>query len=84
MGIITGCRHTSELFREDAVDEAGNIDYSVIYYIHADSDDLYHDTKGKPVHGNIEVLNDALHLAGESKSGEQSRNLFDSISQFHG
>ena len=70
IGFVTGCSHTSELFREDAVDDAGNADYSVIYYIHADSDYLYHDAGGQPVRENKKVLEDALRVAEEAKSGE--------------
>lgn len=68
--VLSGCSHTSELFKVDPADETENIDYSVIYYIHADSGYLYHDAGGKPVQGNKEVLADALQVAGKAESGE--------------
>lgn len=66
---ILGCSHTSELYRADLMDES-SVDYSVIYYIHADSDYLYHNADGEPVRGNSKVLNTAFRVAGEAKSGE--------------
>ena len=67
---LSGCSSTSELFREEPVDETVNVNYSVIYYIHADSDYLYHDAAGEPVRGNSKVLDTALKVAEEAKSGE--------------
>jgi hypothetical protein len=68
--ILPGCSHTSELFREDGTDHTADVDYSVIYYIHADSDYLFHDIAGNPVQGNIKVLDDALTVAEEAEFGE--------------
>jgi hypothetical protein len=68
--VISGCSHTSVLFREGSTDETEDVDYSVIYYIHADSGYLYHDAGGKPVLGNKEVLNDAINVAEKAVSGE--------------
>ena len=68
--LLSGCSSTSELFLEDPIHETGNTDYSVIYYIHADYDYLYHDADGQPVRGNKKVLEDALRVAEEAKSGE--------------
>ncbi|MCC5906264.1 MAG: hypothetical protein JJU13_08665 [Balneolaceae bacterium] len=47
--IISGCSHTSELYRVDSPDVKDPMDYSIIYYIHANSDYLYHDGTGKPI-----------------------------------
>jgi len=68
--VFSGCSHTSELFKVGPADETENIDYSVIYYIHADSGYLYHDAVGKPVQGNKEVLAGALQVAEKAESGE--------------
>jgi len=68
--VLSGCSHTSELIREDAVDETVNVDYSVVYYIHADSDYLFHDAAGEPVQGNKNVLDDAFDVAENAESGE--------------
>ena len=68
--VLQGCSHTSELFMGDAIDETVDTGYSVIYYIHADSDYLYHDTEGEPVQGNKNVLDDAFDVAENAESGE--------------
>lgn len=68
--IISGCSHTSELFRDADVQDKESADYSVIYYIHADSDYLYHTTAGEPVRGNLQVLDDAFQVAENAASGE--------------
>ncbi|MDZ7715317.1 MAG: hypothetical protein U5J95_03810 [Balneolaceae bacterium] len=46
------------------------MEYSVIYYIHADADYLYHDASGDPVKANSQVLDTALSVAEDAKSGE--------------
>ena len=67
---LSACSHTSGLPAEGAPDEAAGVDYSVVYYIHADSDYLYHDASGRPVQANRNVLNDALKVAENAESGE--------------
>lgn len=68
--IISGCSHTSELFRDESAHDRVSTDYTVIYYIHADSDYLYHNAAGEPVRGNQKVLEDALKVAENAASGE--------------
>jgi hypothetical protein len=68
--LLSGCSTTSEVFREVPRDKIVNVDYSVIYYIHADADYLYHDAAGEPVRGNQQVLDAALKVAEEAESGE--------------
>ena len=68
--VLSGCGHTSELFRNDAVDKNGDVTYSVIYYIHADANYLYHNAAGEPVRKNRQVLDAALSVADEAESGE--------------
>jgi hypothetical protein len=46
------------------------IDYSVIYYIHADSDYLFHNASGEPIRGNTQVLETAILVGKTAKSGE--------------
>lgn len=50
-------------------DEA-DVNYSVIYYIHADSDYLYHTPEGKAVRENSEVLASALNAGKAALTGE--------------
>jgi hypothetical protein len=68
--IFAGCSHTAELTGKYMPEDVGNVSYSVIYYIHADSDYLYHDSAGKPVRENSEVLATAINVGEESLSGE--------------
>jgi len=68
--LISGCSPTSELFWEDTINETVKVDYSVIYYIHSDADYLYHDADGKQIRENSKVLDTALIVAEEAKSGE--------------
>lgn len=44
--------------------------YTLIYYIHGDSDYLYHDRGGNPLQADKEVLADAKMLAELSNTGE--------------
>lgn len=50
--------------------ESLDIDYKIIFYIHADSDYLYHDPNGNPVFGNSKVLKAAHEIAEGAKLGE--------------
>lgn len=68
--VLTGCSSTSELLYESSLDESWGIDYSIIYYIHADSDYLYHDSTGNPIRGNSLVLKTAHEVAENAKTGE--------------
>jgi hypothetical protein len=68
--VLQGCSHTTELLIKTPVEEPVHVNYTVIYYIHADSDYLYHDRAGKPVRGNSKVFDTALHVAEEAESGE--------------
>lgn len=68
--IYSGCSHTSELTGDNLQIDESNIDYSLIYYIHADSDYLYHTPEGEPIRENSEVLHTAFKVAEEALSGE--------------
>jgi hypothetical protein len=67
---IFGCNHTAEMSRLSQFNETIHVDYSLIYYIHADSDYLYHDPDGQPVRENSKVLTTALEVAEAAHSGE--------------
>jgi hypothetical protein len=68
--LFAGCSHTAKLTGKYMPEDVVNVSYSVIYYIHADSDYLYHDAEGKPVRGNSEVLATALDVGEAALSGE--------------
>lgn len=68
--VFSGCSHTTELTRQYLPEKESDTDYTVIYYIHADSDYLYHAPDGSPVRGNSGVLATALDVAEEARSGE--------------
>ena len=68
--IITGCSYTSGLTGDSPPDDGKDVSYSVIYYIHADSDYLYHNSDGEPIRENSEVLATAVDVAEEAVSGE--------------
>ena len=68
--IFSGCSHMSELTSEHPPVMDAGVDYSVIYYIHADSDYLYHDSDGNPVRENTGVLATAFEVAETARSGE--------------
>ena len=68
--VFIGCSSTSELFRESTIADPPDKDYSIIYYIHADSDYLYHDSDGNQVNGNSQVLHSAHKVGEGAKTGE--------------
>lgn len=70
--ITMGCSPTTELIREREYQTTNtyDVDYSAIYYIHADADYLYHDPDGDPVRGNSGVLKTAFEVAKGARSGE--------------
>lgn len=68
--ILSACSHSDELTREFLLENGTDVDYSVIYYIHADSDYLYHDPDGQPIRENSRVLATAFEVAEQAHSGE--------------
>lgn len=68
--IFAGCSHTTELTRNTPPEDASDVNYSVTYYIHADSDYLYHAPDGTPVRDNSQVLTTAFEVAEAARSGE--------------
>ena len=67
---LSGCSHTSELTRKYIPNNGTGINFSVIYYIHADADYLYHTSEGQPVRDNRDVLTTAFEVGANSRSGE--------------
>ena len=67
---MSACSHSTELTREYLPEIGTDVDYSVIYYIHADSDYLYHDPDGQPIRENAKVLATAFEVAEQALSGE--------------
>lgn len=68
--IFSGCSHMSELSVNTPAGNGDAVDYSVTYYIHADSDYLYHTPDGDPIRGNSKVLTTALEVGKSALSGE--------------
>lgn len=68
--ILTGCSQAINLTEKSQTESETEVNYSVIYYIHADSDYLYHTTEGEPVKGNSEVLATAIDIGETARSGE--------------
>ncbi len=67
---FAGCSSTHEILKNEVTGQSAAIEYSVIYYIHADADYLYHDPDGQPVRANSQVLDTALTIAENARSGE--------------
>lgn len=65
-----GCSHTTELTREDPSNKSNSVEYTITYYIHADANYLFHDPNGQPVRTNSQVLETALEVAENARSGE--------------
>lgn len=68
--IFSGCSHMSELNVDTPAENGDAVDYSVTYYIHADSDYLYHTHDGEPIRGNSQVLTTAFKVGKSALSGE--------------
>ncbi|MEX2351349.1 MAG: hypothetical protein WD529_02840 [Balneolaceae bacterium] len=69
IGLIS-CSHISEQIQVSDFDESIHVDYSLIYYIHSDSDYLYHTPDGIQIRDNSKVLETAFDVAESARSGE--------------
>jgi hypothetical protein len=67
---LIGCGQTSRLYTDPASETSQPPAYTVIYYIHADGDYLYHLADRTPVRGNEQVLASAIEVAQHARSGE--------------
>ncbi len=68
--IFLGCSHTTVLTKKHLPENTAEANYSVIYYIHADSDYLYHTPEGNPVRENSDVLETAIEVGKAAHAGE--------------
>lgn len=68
--IISGCSPMSELTSEELPESEKDVAYTLIYYVHADSDYLYHTTDNKPIRQNSKVLETAFDVGETALSGE--------------
>ncbi|MFO7846784.1 MAG: hypothetical protein R6V27_09505 [Balneolaceae bacterium] len=67
--LLGGCSSRS-LLHDSPTEEPFRPDYSLIFYIHGDSDYLFHSPGGKAVQANEYALKKALDTAQNAKSGE--------------
>jgi hypothetical protein len=67
---LIGCGQTSRISTNPASESSHPSAYSVIYYIHADGDYLYHLADGTPIRANEQVLTSAIEIAEQARSGE--------------
>lgn len=70
IALFVGCSSTHEMLNNEVSGQSAPIEYTVIYYIHADAGYLYHAPDGQPVHANARVLDTALAIAENARSGE--------------
>lgn len=67
--LITGCSHTSQIYINESAGETA-AKYTAIYYVHADSDYLFHQSDGSPSQANEVALDKAIDVAKAARSGE--------------
>jgi len=67
--MFAACSHTSPVITSDEKEEYAT-EYTLLYYIHGDSDYLYHDPEGNPVEADQQVLNKAAEVAENASTGE--------------
>ncbi len=70
IALFAGCSSTHEMLKKEVSGQSAATEYSVIYYIHADAGYLYHAPDGRAVRGNSRVLETALEVAENARSGE--------------
>lgn len=68
--VFMACSHTSEIISIETAEEGSSVDYTVIYYIHADGDYLFHNSDGNPVQADQRALATAIRVAENAQSGE--------------
>jgi len=67
---VLGCSSSSPVTEPAHQLAADSIGYTLIYYIHGDSDYLYHDGDGTALQANEKALAEAQQLARKASSGE--------------
>jgi hypothetical protein len=68
--LISGCARTSLLLDQEPEISATEPDYSLIIYIHGDSDYLFHDSDGNRIRADQHALQKAMNVAENAASGE--------------
>lgn len=68
--LLSGCGRTSVLLDHEPEGVVTEPDYSLIIYIHGDSDYLFHDSDGNRVQADQHALQKAMNVAENAASGE--------------
>ncbi|WP_147303610.1 hypothetical protein [Rhodohalobacter sp. SW132] len=66
--LITGCSTHSLVSQEPVPEESP--DYTLFFYIHGDSDYLFHQSGGEAIHADEHALDKALNAAKKAETGE--------------
>lgn len=67
---LMGCSQTSVLMESDPEQEVSEPDYTIVVYIHGDSDYLFHDGDGNRTEADQHALSKAMDIAVNAGSGE--------------
>lgn len=68
--ITAGCSVQEKTVSPNRPDAALTVEYSAIYFLHADADYLYHNEEGEPLQADREALKKAQAVAENSERGE--------------
>jgi len=67
---VNGCSNTSTILDRETEAELPGPDYTLILYIHGDSDYLFHDSDGNRIQAGQHALRKAMNVAENAASGE--------------
>lgn len=70
VSLLLGCSSTMEVSKTYAPEVESDIEYTIIYYVHADSDYQFTDTSGNKIRDNSTVITTAIMVAEQAVSGE--------------
>ncbi|MDX1585119.1 MAG: hypothetical protein R3222_00185 [Balneolaceae bacterium] len=70
VSLLFACSSSKPLRDTDRSTQSVDVDYSIIYLIHGDSDYLYHDSLGTARQADLEVLEEAIRIGKEAEHGE--------------
>ncbi len=65
-----GCSSTTQLTEQASPEPSPGTDYTLIFYIHGDSDYLYHEKDGSRAEADEQALKKAIDIAKQAESGE--------------
>lgn len=68
--LLAGCSHVKTVSSDIAPESPAPVGYSVVYYIHGDSDYLFHMDDGTPAEADEQALSRAKKVAEQAESGE--------------